>query len=81
MVPSRKARRLSAATRLRDFRDRQGGISQAKAAAMCSVPTRTWEGWERAGKAPPACMWRLIDYIDRFGPLPPTEQIADMPRE
>jgi DNA-binding transcriptional regulator YiaG len=65
----RLPRTSSAANRLRAFRARQGGISQAKAAALTNTPKRTWEGWETEGKEPPPCLWRLLDYVDRFGPM------------
>ena len=60
----------SSAQRLRAFRGRHGGVSQARAARWCQTPVRTWEGWENELRKPPPCLWALIHYIDRYGPPP-----------
>jgi hypothetical protein len=59
--------------RLRAFRARHGGASQARASRWCRTPVRTWEGWENEHREPPPCLWALIDYIDRYGPPPDDE--------
>lgn len=56
---------MSAGDRLRAFRKRHG-FSQSKAADVCNVSRRTWEGWETRSHEPPSCLWPLLDYIDRF---------------
>jgi DNA-binding transcriptional regulator YiaG len=53
---------------MRAFRKRLG-LTQAQAAEMTDTPRRTWEGWEGRFEPPP-CLLVLLDYIERFGPLP-----------
>jgi DNA-binding XRE family transcriptional regulator len=60
--------RMLSMDRLRAFRMRHS-ISQTTAAALINTPMRTWAGWEAQRREPPLCLWVLLDYIDRFGPL------------
>jgi hypothetical protein len=63
--------RMTSTERLRAFRMRHN-ISQTRAAALINTPMRTWAGWEAQAREPPLCLWVLLDYIDRFGPLTAT---------
>jgi hypothetical protein len=62
---------MCSADRLRAFRMRHS-VSQTRAAALINTPMRTWVGWEAQAREPPLCLWVLLDYIDRFGPLTAT---------
>jgi transcriptional regulator with XRE-family HTH domain len=49
------------------------GLSRSQASALSGVPVRTWERIEQERSQHSALLaplWRLLAYVERYGPLP-----------